>query len=552
MANSSGVACLHFSNHRVLLMSRAVYPFALCLTLGLLATMWLRPGLAQELIEMASRIRAQSPDRYGSTAAGTTNGATPQDPFTQLPYDSVSRPPMQPVPVTRPVAWPGTSAQASGAADPRAMAPATPPASGGVTVWDPSAGRYVSPVNTAPQYVAQAPPPNGVLAQPSYAPAVANTTPAGIPAGNPFVQQPNLAPAAAPPPNGQLPVVPNLEAQNLQVWPGPPKDLPDAQQAAKIGTEAVLIGDLKAMASDAIFRSKMQIPPDQLELAYTQACRPLLKQLIETKLIYNDALHTIPKEALPKIEADLAMEFDKTQLPKLFESHGVTNVQELDRKMRERGSSLDFMRRSFFEKSMAQGWLQQKIKFKEEVPHSDVLGYYKSHLADYEFPAKARWEELMVRFDKFPDKASAWAAIAQLGAAVQNGAPFAETAKANSHGLTAPDGGQWDWTTKNSLASKIIDDAIFGLPVGALSQIIETDRGFHIVRVIERTEAGRKKFIDVQPEIKKQIKQEKLQKQIEDYLSEIRARTPIQTMYDNEPGGLEGPQQEQERRSVFE
>ncbi len=542
--------------------------------------MWLRPGLAQEWLEMANRIRAQSPDRYGSP--GASNNNSPYDPLAQVPYDSVSRPPMQPVPVTRPVNWPGSSVE-SGA---NVAQPAAPPVNSatGVKVWDPS-GRYAGLANTAPQSVPQ----NAVPSSPSQYPpqqpvaTPSQTMPASTAPQQPWWQQltPNQQPvssvapeavpvvnppaagsvnynpviqpvnaSAVPPAGTQLATVPDLGAQNLQVFPSQPKELPDAQVAAKIGSEAVLMGDLKAMVSDALFRNKMQIPAEQREKVQEQFCRMMLKQIIETKLIYNDALHTIPKEALPKIEGDLNGEFDKVVLPKLLESHEATTVQELDRKMRERGSSLEFMRRCNFEKNMSQGWLQQKIKFKEEVPLSDVLGYYKSHMADYEFPTKARWEELMVPFVSFPDKAAAWAAIAQMGTAVQQGQPFAEVAKTSSQGLTASEGGQWDWTTKDSLASKQIDQAVFGLPVGTLSQIIETERGFHIVRVAERIEAGRKSFMEMQPEIKKQLKQERIQKQIDNYLSDIRQKTPIWTMYDDQPGGLEGVQQE--RRSVFE
>src|SRR5690606_13315223 len=96
----------------------------------------------------------------------------------------------------------------------------------------------------------------------------------------------------------------------------------------------------------------------------------------------------------------------------------------------------------------------------------------------------------------------------------------------------------------------ILDEAIFGLPVGALSQILESDRGLHIVRVVERTEAGERSFMEVQPDIKKQLKQERIQKQVQEYLDQIRNETPVWTMYDKEPGGLEGIQQE--RRSMCE
>ena len=170
-----------------------------------------------------------------------------------------------------------------------------------------------------------------------------------------------------------------------------------------------------------------------------------------------------------------------------------------------------------------------------------MLSYYTEHHADYEFKAQVKWEELMVSFDRVPDKATAWAAICEMGIAVQQGNPFSEVAKAKSQGVTAYNGGAYDWTTQGSLAAKKIDETLLILPVNALSQIIETDRGFHIVRVVDRKPAGRKSFEDTQAEITKKLKDEDREKQIKKYLDGLREKTPIWTMFDNQPGGLEGP-----------
>src|SRR5262249_1068759 len=159
----------------------------------------------------------------------------------------------------------------------------------------------------------------------------------------------------------------------------------------------------------------------------------------------------------------------------------------------------------------------QQVKFDEPVPFGDVSGYYFEHHADYEFKAQARWEELMVSFDRFPDKGSAWATIANMGLAVQQGRPFAEIAKTQSQGVTAYNGGGYEWTTQGRLAAKGIDENIFALPVGALSKIITTDRGFHIVRVLERKPAGRKSFEETQAEITKKLKDDKRENQIKKY-----------------------------------
>ncbi len=301
----------------------------------------------------------------------------------------------------------------------------------------------------------------------------------------------------------------------------------------------MIVGDLKAMAGDMLVQRKVKIPKEQEAEFYDQANRQILKQLIETKLVFNDAMHTIPAAGLSTMETKVNEYFDKDQLPEMLKTYGVSTRQELDAKLREHGSSLDRSRKQFFERTVAKEWLRQQVKLDEEVPHADVLGYYQQHLADYEFPAKARWEELMVRFDRFPSKEAAYSAVAEMGNLAMRGTPFAEVAKARSQGVTAADGGAHDWTTKGSLVSKTLDDALFTLPPGTFSQIIESERGFHIVRVLQRTDAGRTSFVDAQGDIKKHLKDESVKKQINHYLDELRQKTPVTTMYDNEPGGFD-------------
>ena len=70
-----------------------------------------------------------------------------------------------------------------------------------------------------------------------------------------------------------------------------------------------------------------------------------------------------------------------------------------------------------------------------------MFDYYQKHLHDYDYKAKARWEELMVRFDRFATKGEAWQALVDMGNQVLHGAPFAEVAKARSQGPTADQGG---------------------------------------------------------------------------------------------------------------
>jgi parvulin-like peptidyl-prolyl isomerase len=112
------------------------------------------------------------------------------------------------------------------------------------------------------------------------------------------------------------------------------------------------------------------------------------------------------------------------------------------------------------------------------------------------------------------------------------GTPFAAVARKYSQEPHAQDGGYYDWVTAGSLASRPLDQAIFSLEIGKLSPIIEDHVGLHIVRVLERREAGYVSFQEAQPEIRKQIEAQKRAADQQKYLAEVRARTYVWTIYD--------------------
>jgi parvulin-like peptidyl-prolyl isomerase len=126
--------------------------------------------------------------------------------------------------------------------------------------------------------------------------------------------------------------------------------------------------------------------------------------------------------------------------------------------------------------------------------------------------------------------------LAAMGNEVMQGKPFADIARTRSEGPTAAAGGVYDWTTKGSLVSKVVDEAAFKLPVGQLSAILDDGSALHIIRVTERTEAGRTPFIEAQVGIRGTLQDERRKRQMDEYLATVRERTPVWTIFDGDPG----------------
>lgn len=372
----------------------------------------------------------------------------------------------------------------------------------------------------------------------------ASFAPPALPPATPAdaVTQFPAAPAAAP----QYPV-PQSATPQSPTLPGiaPTAEAPSpvstaqpfqgGQIVARIAGEVVLAAEVSEGIDEILEANKDRIPPGEMEKARLALMKRNLDQLIDTKLLYADARRSIPKENFAKVEEQIDKQFEKERVPQLFKLTKTETRAELEVKLHTLGSSLAQQRRAFGERLLAQQWLRQHVSFDDEITHDQMLAYYQEHAAEFEFEAQARWEELAVRFDRFPSKAEAYRALAEMGNEVWRGAQLADVAKAKSQGVTADEGGQYDWTTRGSLVSQAMNRALFTLPVGQLSPIIETDHSFHIIRVLERHDAGRTPFVEAQVEIKKKIRDERTKNQMDEYLQSVRAQARIWSIFDDMP-----------------
>jgi hypothetical protein len=319
--------------------------------------------------------------------------------------------------------------------------------------------------------------------------------------------------------------------------------LDGAQVIARIDGQIVLACDVLWRVNLLIEANKSQRPefaPEQWDQLRRELMKREVAALVDRKLLYAEFRRKLPEDAWPQIEENLLKPFDEMEMPQLVKQLKVESPTEVEPRLAQLGSSLPDARRSFNERAIASELLRSKVKINEEVGPDEMLAYYQAHLADYEYPTQARWEELMVRKNRFSDPRQAFAELAKMGNEVWQraasrpnvqGAVFAEVAQAKSDGFTAKDGGLHDWTSKGSLKSQAIDNGLFTLAIGQMSQVLESETGFHIVRVLERKEAGRRPFTEVQGEIREELKKERFQKGAEEYIARLRQDARIWTTF---------------------
>lgn len=365
-----------------------------------------------------------------------------------------------------------------------------------------------------------------------------NTTTALIPGGSAASMRTTsfakpTASVAQPPMVG---AVQNLTAE-LDV-----KKLESGTLVAVVGEDPILAGDLSAYVEPVIdqYRSQFRKPSDE-DIAREQIIRQVLKSYIEVKALYQEFFRDASGGATPDKMEDMKRNvttragkiFFEKQVPTMLKSYDVKDMQELEVKLNEKAMSLTSMRSTFIEQVLGSELERKYVPEKYEISRDELLRYYQENQEKWEEPAQAKWQQLTIRFDRHEgDRDVVERKIKELGNKVfLGGQSFESVAKQASEGWTAAEGGNHDWTSKGSLKSKELDEALFSLPPNRLSQVITDSSGMHIIRVLERTPQRRKPFTEAQKEIRESLSNERKEKVATEFRKKILARTSVWSLW---------------------
>jgi parvulin-like peptidyl-prolyl isomerase len=165
--------------------------------------------------------------------------------------------------------------------------------------------------------------------------------------------------------------------------------------------------------------------------------------------------------------------------------------------------------------------VNREIRQRVNVSPQEIKRYYEAHLDDYVINERVKVRDILFRIDERdgPDAAARTKAKAEeVRKLAVGGKDFAALAAQYSEGPGADKGGLLGTFSKGEMESAL-DDAAFDLEPGRISELIETPRGFHILRVDEVLPAGHKKLEDVQDEIRDALYGEAVQNRFSDFLA---------------------------------
>ena len=301
---------------------------------------------------------------------------------------------------------------------------------------------------------------------------------------------------------------------------------------AVVGEERVLVGDL--YPADKVTVEMLNNPEFQMHLR--KSLKMSIQQKCFAQYFVNSQASGKPKKERDDIRAKMMSKtaeiFRTKVLPEQVKKAKLETEAEFIQLLEEQGTSLASMMRSFAEQVWADQALREGVKEKPTIYLEELRDYYDEHSEQWKRPSRVKFRILSAVFKQYPNRDAAYQAVVEMWNQVYyGGAPFEAVAKKLSTGFSADEGGHFDWTRRGALKSKQIEEAIFTIPVRALSQVIEDTDGFHVVEVLERQDAYEMTFPQAQGEIRESILKTKRTNLENDYKKKIQDLTPIWTRW---------------------
>ena len=146
-----------------------------------------------------------------------------------------------------------------------------------------------------------------------------------------------------------------------------------------------------------------------------------------------------------------------------------------------------------------------------EVNDAQAKAFYDENKEDFNAPEQVKASHILVKVDATAtpeQKAAAKTKIDGLLKQVKAGEDFAALAKANSDCPSKERGGDLGFFDKSSMVKEFAD-AAFAMKVGEISNVVETQFGYHIIKVTDRKEGGMTSFEKAKADIIKSLQDKK-------------------------------------------
>ena len=306
---------------------------------------------------------------------------------------------------------------------------------------------------------------------------------------------------------------------------------------AEVNGSPIFVDDLIGSVRLAV-ESDPSIPAEQKQQIMYAQIRKRIDGYIEQEIVLQALNKAIPEDRRALIAESLEEPFQEV-VSKIKADSNVETDAELNEILAEQGLSIDLLRESFVRVQKVQGYLSTLATPPGEIDRPELVEYYLAHQDEFTNTERVRWQEITVDFSAHEGRDGAEDIMAKVVKELQSGADFADVAVKYSTALSAEKRGDMGWLERGGLADKELEKRLFELKPGQMTKVIVRDDRFDLFRVVDHQFAQTSPLKDVQQEIEQKIKQQTMQASRKAALDELRDKSSVVTIFDEDDSAPE-------------
>ena len=258
-----------------------------------------------------------------------------------------------------------------------------------------------------------------------------------------------------------------------------------------------------------------QVPNEEI---MPQVREDVLNRMIEEELLYQDSQTKEIKVSDARVTEELASIKQRFPSEKEYQDAlaGIDMSEaELTRKI-TRGMAIE----QLIKNHVIQG---------TAVSDVESRAFYDQNARMFEKPEQIQARHILIKVEgdvTDEQKAEARTKIEMVRKKAVDGGDFAALASEYSEGPSRAKGGDLGYFSRGQMV-KPFDDAAFALEPGKISEVVETQFGYHIIEVTDRQPASVVSYETAQAQIVERLKQEKSRREIRQYIETLRAKADI-------------------------
>ena len=280
---------------------------------------------------------------------------------------------------------------------------------------------------------------------------------------------------------------------------------------------------------DQLKQEVQQQDPANADRAFAEKQRDVLRDLIDQQLLLEKG-----KDLGITGDTELVKRLDEMRKEMKLET-----MEELEKAAEAQGASYEDFKQNLRNQIVTQRVIGQEVGSHLAMNKDEVKKFYDQHKAEMERPEQVRLSEILIApktpaksgvdgKPEPPSEAETEAALAAAQAKTQDlldqihkGAKFEDLAKKYSDGPSAKDGGDLSYFKRGTL-SKELEDKVFALKAGEVTDVIRTKQGYVILEASEHQMAGIPTMKEVEPRIQDALYMQKLQPALRAFLTTLR------------------------------